>query len=108
MTNAEKQQEALSRALASHSLSNYAAIFTGFADKGITDIRPRENVFTFQAWKAKGRQVRAGQHGVKICTYVPMTNRQTAEDRVSDTKPNTFRRPRMVTVFHVSQTDAIT
>ena len=49
MTNAEKQQEALSRALASHSLSNYAAIFTGFADKGITDIRPRENVFTFQA-----------------------------------------------------------
>ena len=104
MTNAETQQEALRRALASHSLSNYAAIFTGFADKGITDIRPRENVFTFQAWKAKGRQVQKGQHGVKICTYVPMTTKQT---EASDTKPNTYRRPRMVTVFHVSQTDAI-
>ena len=107
MTNAEQQQEALSRALDNHSMSNFATIFAGFAAKGITNIRPRENVFTFQAWQAKGRQVQKGQHGVKICTYVRMTTRQTEEDRASDTKPNTYRRPRMVTVFHVSQTDAI-
>ena len=104
MTNAEQQQEALSRALDNRSMSNYTTIYTGFADKGITDIRPRINVFTFQAWKAKGRQVQKGQHGVKICTYVPMTTKQT---EASDTQPNTYRRPRMVTVFHISQTDPI-
>jgi hypothetical protein len=55
------QQEALSRAASGIVLSNYPAIFEGFIAKGIaeSEIKPRENVFTFQAWKALGRALRS-------------------------------------------------
>ena len=57
-----------SRAVHGQSLSNFPAIFQGFAAKGIpeSEIKPRENVFTFNAWKALGRVVRRGEHGVKV------------------------------------------
>ena len=46
-----ERQEALSRAVSGQSLSNFRAIFAGFAAKGIpeSEIKPRENVFTFDA-----------------------------------------------------------
>src|SRR5947209_8176957 len=71
------QQEALGRAVGNQSLSNWPAIFAGFTAKGIpeNDIRPRENVFTYHAWRALGRQVRRGEHGVKVTTFVPMTKK---------------------------------
>ena len=70
MTQQEIQQEALARAVQSPSMANYPAIFAGFTAKGIAeaDIKPRENVFSFHAWKALGRQVRKGEHGVRIAT----------------------------------------
>ncbi len=42
------------RARASQALTNFPAIYRGFMAKGIAeaDIKPRENVFTFNAWKA--------------------------------------------------------
>jgi hypothetical protein len=66
-TKKEMQNEALTRASSRQSLSNWPAIFAGFMAKGIpeTDIKPRENVFTYHAWQALGRQVRRGEHGVK-------------------------------------------
>ena len=47
----QKQQEALTRSVSNESFANYATIIKGFADKGIAldDIKPRENVFTFEA-----------------------------------------------------------
>lgn len=101
----EIQQEALQRAVSSPSMANYGAIFAGFQEKGIAvdDIRPRENVFTFHAWKALGRVVRRGEHGVKVCTWVEMSKK----DETGATQP-IGRKPRMTTVFHVSQTDPIT
>src|SRR5438034_10027158 len=73
----EIQREALSRAASGQSLANWPAIIHGFAAKGIpeSDIRPRENVFTYHAWRALGRQVRRGEHGVKVTTFVPMTKK---------------------------------
>jgi hypothetical protein len=70
----EMQQEALSRAIGGEALTNWPAIFAGFTAKGIpeSDIRPRENVLTYHAWRALGRQVRRGEHGVKVVTFVPM------------------------------------
>jgi hypothetical protein len=110
------QQEALSRAASGQSLSNWPAIIDGFTAKGIpeSDIRPRENVFTFHAWRALGRQVRRGEHGVKVCTFVP-TDRgaETADsdnpqtDGIQEKRKTGGRRPWMATVFHVSQTDPI-
>lgn len=95
------QQEALSNALQSPSLTNYPAIFQGFMAKGIpeSDIKPRENVFTFNAWQALGRQVRKGEHGVAVCTWIPMSKK----DENGEAQP-VGRKPRTTTVFHVSQT----
>ncbi len=41
------REEALTRAISGQSLSNFPAIYLGFAAKGIpeADIKPRENVF---------------------------------------------------------------
>jgi hypothetical protein len=114
-TQQEIQQEALSRAVGNQSLSNWPAIITGFAAKGIpeSDIRPRENVFTYHAWRALGRQVRRGEHGVKVVTFVALDrdSAQTTDSEEGDGKPERQkargRRPWTATVFHVSQTDPI-
>jgi hypothetical protein len=99
-----EQVEALSRAVNGLSLGNYPAIFAGFAAKGIpeSEVRPRENVFTYQAWRALGRQVRRGEHGVKVVTFIEYSK----EDKATGEKQS-FRRPWTTTVFHVSQTDSI-
>ena len=99
-TQKHQQAEALQRATQGLSAANYDAIFDGFTEKGITlqDIRPRENIFTFNAWRAQGRTVCKGEHGVKITTWITCQKKDTtaAED--------SYRRPKAATVFHISQT----
>jgi hypothetical protein len=114
-TKAEIQQEALSRAVGGQSLANWPAILQGFSAKGIpeSDIRPRENVFTYHAWRALGRQVRRGEHGVKVVTFVSTsrTSPGADDDETDESKParrKGGRRPWSATVFHVSQTDPMT
>jgi hypothetical protein len=87
--------DALARATQHDSMSNYPAIFAGFAAKGIPSeqIEPRVNVFTFNAWQQLGRIVEKGQTGVRITTWVQM-----------DKDGETFKRPKTVSVFHISQT----
>ena len=103
-------QEALDRALSGVVLSNYPAIIEGFTRKGIpeSEILPRENVFTYHAWRALGRQVRRGEHGVKVVTVIT-TERKTGEiDAVTGTAKIEYdRRPWTATVFHISQTDPV-
>src|SRR5579862_5703501 len=81
-TRDQIQQESLTRAVAGQSFSNWPAIIQGFAAKGIPvdDIRPRENVFTYHAWRALGRQVRRGEHGVKVVTFVAVKDSKSKED----------------------------
>ena len=88
--------ESLNRAKQGDSLLNYQTILSGFASKGIAhnDIIPRENVFTYKAWLALGRQVRKGETGVKCVTY--RDNEKTSKKFVC-----------RVAVFHISQTDSI-
>lgn len=103
----ERQQEmaaeALARAEGGVSIANYTPIFEGFAAMGIMPdrIEPRVNVLTYHAWRAKGRQVRRGEHGVKVCTWVVI------EETDADGNKSTSRRPKTAVVFHVSQTDPI-
>jgi len=101
MTQQEIQREALRRAESQQTLSNYPLIYEGFIRKGIpeSEISPRENVFTYNAWKAKGRQVRRGEHGVKVRTI------RTVKDKKDPERTRSL--PWMATVFHVSQTDPI-
>jgi hypothetical protein len=111
---AVKQAEALSRATLGLTLSNFPAIFAGFTEKGIPDseIRPRENVFTFNAWRALGRSVRKGEHGVKILTFIETAPSKRELDQAAGSddapKPANHRRPWTTTVFHISQTEART
>ena len=88
--------DSLQRAKNGDSLANYPAIISGFIEKGINplEIKPRENVFSYDAWLALGRQVRKGEKGVKCITY--RDNEKTSKKFVC-----------RVAVFHVSQTDAI-
>ena len=92
-TKEQIQQEALSRAATGQALTNYPAIIRGFMEKGIPadDIRPRENVFTYHAWRALGRQVRRGEHGVKVVTFVSVDARARTARRPRKTAPTAAR-----------------
>ena len=106
MQATELQREALSKAVHGQTMSNYPAIFQGFAAKGIpeSEIKPRENVFTFNAWKALGRVVRKGEHGVKVLTFIDCEAKESDKDTG---ERKSFRRPWSTTVFHISQTEPI-
>jgi hypothetical protein len=113
-TSAERaamQAEALGRATSGQSLTNWPAIIEGFTAKGIPeeDISPRENVFTYHAWRALGRQVRRGEHGVKVTTFIPMDKKtsETDPDTGEEGRVHLGRRAWTATVFHISQTDPI-
>lgn len=97
------QQQSLIKAKSGVSMANYPEIFRGFAEKGIPEdqVFPRENVFTYNAWKALNRQVRKGESGVKIVTWVETVKK----DDAGNLKPSKF--PKSVTVFHISQTDEV-
>jgi len=102
----EIQHEALTRAVTGQSLSNYPAIFEGFLAKGISEeeIKPRENVFSYQAWKALGRHVKRGEHGIKVATVRDF--RKTVLDaETGEEKEEVYSVPWTATVFHVSQTE---
>jgi hypothetical protein len=104
MTMDEMRLEALQRATEGDSVANFSAIYTGFAAKGIpeADIKPRENVLTFHAWKAKGRSVKKAEHGVKVTTYVMVGEQRDAAGNVTQ---QGYRTAKTAVVFHVSQTE---
>lgn len=103
MTKEEVKAQALANATGNSSVANYDAIYEGFMEKGIDeeDILPRENVFTYNAWLALGRQVKRGEHGVKITTWVGTTQK---DEETGERRPGK-RRPKTTTVFHISQTE---
>ena len=100
MKSSELATNALSRARSSQATSNYGALFDGFLSMGIpaADILPRVNVLSFHAWRAVGRTVKRGEHGVKLVTWIDATKADTGESR---------KLARSVTVFHISQTDSL-
>jgi len=102
MTHTAIAFESYQRAVTGQSMMNYQTIFDGFKALGIdeSEIKPRENVLTYNAWKALGRHVCKGQHGVKAVTFVAVNGKET-----EDGKKSGYRMPRTVTVFHVSQTE---
>ena len=102
MKTLERNSESLDRALNSRAASNYGAILIGFAAKGLLegDIEPRVNVFTYNAWQALGRQVKRGEKGVKIQTWI----KGQKENKTSGAT-DYFSYPKMTTVLHITQTD---
>ena len=100
----QERAEALARAIHGQSFGNFPAIFQGFAAMGIpeSEIKPRENIFTFNAWKALGRYVRKGEHGVRVLTFIESVSKEMDKDTG---EPKIIRRPWSSTVFHISQTE---
>ncbi|MEX9892485.1 ArdC-like ssDNA-binding domain-containing protein [Providencia rettgeri] len=104
MTKQEIAIEALNRAENNASEKNYETIFNGFMAMGIAkdDIEPRVNIFTFNAWKAKGRVVKKGEKGVKVITYIQVDKKEENSDEVKK-----VLKKRQTTVFHISQTELV-
>jgi len=102
----QSRLDSLKRAVYGQSLTNLPAIYQGFMAKGISEseIKPRENVFTFDAWKALGRYVRKGEHGVKVVTFIEARSKEIDQDTG---EPKIIRRPWTTIVFHISQTEPI-
>lgn len=100
-----RDAEALVRASTGQSLGNLPRIYAGFAALGIpeSEIHPRQNILTYHAWRARGRQVRRGQHGVQVVTYID-TSKTTTDPETGEETTETHRRPWTATVFHESQT----
>ena len=98
----EERAAAYVRAVSGESFANYPDIINGFMERGIPadQISPRENVFTYDAWQHKGRQVRRGEKAVKILTFKPVTKR---DKETGETE--SFKIPWTAYVFHISQTD---
>lgn len=90
MAKIKAGQATVDKAQRGMSIHNDTLVITAFQERGI-EATPRVDVFTFNAWLAKGRVVRKGQKGVKIVTFFE--------------KPDGTKVSRSVTVFHVSQTD---
>lgn len=103
---AAMRNESLGRAMGGMSTMNYRAILEGFAARGIpmNDIQPRSNVFTYNAWLAAGRQVRKGEKGIRIVTFIPIDGKAADDD---GKRRKGGARPWSSTVFHISQTDPL-
>ena len=102
-TPTETDLEALDRARHCRGRENIATVYSAFMDRGIpeAEILPGENVLTFRAWRALGRCVCKGQHGVRLLTYVER-DRKVERDGKETTERVTF--PKSTHVLHVSQT----
>ena len=91
------------------STANYPAIIEGFVQRGIAagDIKPRENVFTYDAWRALGRQVRKGERSVRVTTWIPITKKETDPNTGELVEKVLHKRPHTAFVFHITQTDPV-
>ena len=87
--------ETITRIISNPSIANFETVIKGFIEKGIKpeEIKPKENVFTYKAWKELRMQVKKGEHGVKVLTWI--------------TKENGDKFAKNSTVFHVSQVEAM-
>lgn len=64
---------------------------------------PNQNVRTYRAWRALGRQVRKGEKSVKLTVWRPLGGDR---DDSENSEPQRCR-PVTACVFHVSQTDPV-
>lgn len=104
MNGSKEGQEALRRAIEGQSVENEVRVIEAFMNRGIPeeDIIPRRNVFTYPAWQELGRQVRKGEHGVRLQVWISKPEERDESGKVTR-KASTY--PKYTTVFHVSQTD---
>jgi len=62
------------RSFDGYSVANAVAVRQALGERGCS-CEPYEDVFTFNRWRAQGRIVRRGQHGIALRVYVTATAR---------------------------------
>lgn len=87
---------------AGYSMTN-AMILAGAASKRGCQCKAYEDWFTYKRWQAQGQQVKRGEHGVRLSTFVIMT--KTDED---GNKVPIGRRPWRSVVFCRCQVEEAT
>jgi hypothetical protein len=97
----QRASDALNRARSRQSIRNDAFVILQFEARGIKDVRPRENCLTFWAWKALGRSVKKGEHGVQVETWFPVAVKDTEDEK------RVIMQKKIATVFHKSQTEEL-
>lgn len=118
---AARQLASLERAQTNVCPRNDAIVLDHFKARGVplAEINPRENVLTFNAWKALGRSVRKGERGCPLMTWIPTEGKRgerSSESERPESQPASLGagapgprrggnlRPKRTTVFHISQT----
>lgn len=92
MAKIKAGQATIAKAQSREFGQNDLLVMAAFEERGI-HATPRVDVFTFNAWLAKGKRVKKGEKGVRIFTFIE--------------KRDGSKSPRSVTVFHVSQTESL-
>jgi antirestriction protein ArdC len=106
---AARNAEALGRAQSGSSEKNEAIAEMWAMDCGYPNPVARVNLLTYGAWQALGRQVRKGEHGCKLETWIPIGDAPERGERDENGKlRRQAMRRKLTTVFHEAQTDAIT
>lgn len=93
--------------------SNDIPVIMEFQTRGLSSDKvhtfgPEQNVYTYNAWQAKGRQVRKGERSVRCTVWIPVVVKGKPDAiRESDRKDRTRSRMHNACLFHISQTDPI-
>jgi hypothetical protein len=107
-TRQEIGQESLDRARNGQSIANDLAVIDAFAARGI-EAHPRVDVFTYNGWRALGRQVKRGEKAVKITTWIKKPAERVSGDTAAIAALNGVEvmtsYPKAAFVFHISQTE---
>jgi len=83
-----------------------------FSARGIDpdDINPHQNVLTFRAWRAAGRQVAKGAISVRVTVWVARQGKETEPAPAPTDKSPVWGKgngktwPKTTALFHISQT----
>jgi len=97
----EKMTAEQARAFSTRSLTHAQYLALVAAERGCACEAYRD-WFTYRRWKAQGYQVRRGEHGVRLTTFVEkvVTDDETGEEKIT-------KRPWKTTVFCRCQVDPI-
>ena len=85
---------------------NDVLVIRAFADADIApeQIDPRQNVLTFNAWKALNRRVGKGAISVRVTVWIPVGDKAADEETSNDKPKRSGMRPTTARLFQISQT----
>ena len=100
-----QQIEALDRATNGHS-KNDEFVYNMLTLAGYSDVQPRVNCLTYNAWRAAGRSVKKGEKGLGVTVWIPCKDKDAKPDPTTGEARKSMR-PKTTYIFHIDQTQPI-